>query len=341
MTTKDQLFQGIWLEIDTTRRGFIYGKDLPLLVKKLTTNGKVVIDGDNLKLLDTFANEQAFTKIYKVVIDDTLKKLIGLNSLDLIGDMNLKDKNKTKSNVLLETESKGNTRGNDDEISILKQEIEQKNQIISNKDNELISLHENVNFYKEKYENLVDEFEYFKKIISANKNSSNDPIKNDDNDRKFDVRNQFFIEEFRRQINEQSKIINKLKEQIQSNPEIIIHEKKMQHDRDSILGGKVPIFISKKFTWFLFIISIFGLISSMYLKFIIKNELVMSNIESNTDRSSSWFYNNPIANGIYWLVQEDEYNTNNFNKLDSTEEMDNRDIDAYNKFVILSRLHRA
>ena len=79
----------------------------------------------------------------------------------------------------------------------------------------------------------------------------------------------------------------------------------------------------------------------MYLKFRIKNELVMSNIESNTDRSSSWFYNNPIANGIYWLVQEDEYNTNNFNKLDSTEEMDNRDIDAYNKFVILSRLHRA
>ena len=126
MTTRDQLFQDIWLEIDTTRRGFIYGKDLPLLVKKLTTNSKVVIDDDNLKLLDTFANEQAFTKIYKVVIDDTLKKLIGLNSLDLIGDMTLKDKNKTKSNVPLGTKSKGTTLGNNDEISILKQEIKQK-----------------------------------------------------------------------------------------------------------------------------------------------------------------------------------------------------------------------
>ena len=183
---------------------------------------------------------------------------------------------------------------------------------------------------------MVDEFEYFKKTINANKNSSNDSIKNDDNDRNFDVRNQFFIEEFRRQINEQSKIINKLKEQIQSNPEIINHEKKMQNDRGSILGGKIPIFISKKFTWFLFIISIFGLISSIYLKFIIKNDLVISNIDSSTDISSSWFYSNPITNGIHWLVQEDGYNTNDFNKLDSTEETDNQDIDAYNKFFARS-----
>ena len=334
MTARDQLFQEIWLEIDTTKRGFIYGKDLPLLVKKLVTNSKIVVDEDNLKLLDAFANEQAFTKIYKVVIDDTLKKLIGLTSVDLIGK-----ENKSYTNVIKNNKSWTKIPQDKDEISILRQEIKEKDQIIINKDNELVSLQENITLYKEKYDHLVDEFEYFKKTINSNTKIINEPMNNDcnnNNDKSFDVRNQFFIEEFRRQINEQSKIINKLKEQIQTNPEIINHEKNKQSDRNTILGGKIPIFISKKFTWYLLIVSIFGLISSIYLKFIISDEPVITNIDNSIDVSSSWFHNNPMMIGIQWLVQSNEDNPNDSNELDSTEELDNQDMDAYNRIFAKS-----
>lgn len=337
MTPGDQLFQEIWLELDTTKRGFIYGKDLPLLVKKLIVDSKIIIDEDNLKLLDTFANEQAFTKIYKVVIDDTLKKLIGLTSLDLIGASKVKE-NKPPTKANEDNKSWTKKPQNDDEISTLRRKLKEKDQIIINKDNELINLQEDITLYKEKYDHLVNEFAYFKKTMNSSKSNSNEIINDNDNDnnKNFDVRNQFFIEEFRRQINEQSKIINKLKEQIQTNPEIINHGKRSHYDRDTILGGKIPIFISKKFTWYLLIISIFGLISSIYLKFIMRDEPAIANIDSNTDESSSWFHNNPMVNSIHWLVQENEYNTDNSNELDTVEVMHNQDIDAYNRIFATS-----
>ncbi|SMN19004.1 similar to Saccharomyces cerevisiae YGL075C (ohnolog of YPL200W CSM4) MPS2 Essential membrane protein localized at the nuclear envelope and spindle pole body (SPB) [Maudiozyma saulgeensis] len=334
MSTKDELFKNIWLELDGAKRGFIYGKDLPNLVTKIlnASNDSIEsIDKDKRELLETFAKEQPFTKIYKVVVDDTLKKLIGVTYADLVSN---NDNNIDKSSI----PKRKISIDKDNELEILKQQLREKDILIKSKDDKLDALQENVELFKKKYDHLVDEFKYYKKTIGKQKQlsqemntNSEDSISNEENveNRNFDVRNEFFIEEFRRQINEQSRVINKLKDQIQNNPAISGYNSSKDKQKKTFLWNNIPVFISKQFTSFLMIISILGFISSLYFRFTASDDSLLLGINSNNSEES-WFSNNPLISSIDWLVGE-KASENRDTELGSYREMTEQDIEAYNK----------
>ncbi|CAB4254284.1 similar to Saccharomyces cerevisiae YGL075C (ohnolog of YPL200W CSM4) MPS2 Essential membrane protein localized at the nuclear envelope and spindle pole body (SPB) [Maudiozyma barnettii] len=338
MSSKDELFQSIWLELDSTKKGFIYGKDLPDLVTKTldASNGSIeTIEKDKRLLLEKFAKEQSYTKLYKVIVDDTLKKLIGMTCSDLVSDRSI---NIVKPSIPIRKVGTGEENKDKNELYALKQQLREKEVIIKSKDEKLDALQENVELYKKKYDHLVDEFKYYKKTIGKQRRLSEEMNVNSENsisseenveNKNFDLRNEFFIEEFRRQINEQSKVINKLKDQIQTNPAISGYDGTKTKQNNSFYWNNIPVFISRQFTTFLVIISVLGFVSSLYFRFITTDDSLLIGLD-NVDGGESWFRRNPLISSIDWLVGE-KISEDNDNGGASYREMTKEDIEAYNK----------
>lgn len=334
MNEKEQLLQDIWSELDSTKKGFIYGRDLSKFIDKILNaiDNKEKIDKDKLNIINSFAKEQAFTKIYKVVLDDILMKLIGLTYDDIIGKSKILIDlpSHTKESSVLENSNIPNTTDNH-EVELLKKELSHKNQIIESKELELVELQKNVSIYKEKFNHLVKEFNFYKQTIERKdiprerKINLLDNSNNNQDQRKFDLRNEFFIDEFKRQISEQSKIINKLKDQIQNNPNLlsINSNSNKNQDYDKLnTWQRVPVFISKQFTSFLILITILGFFCSVYFHFTLINEA-----PGTTNDSSNWLDDNSLMNKVNWVVNQHDH-TNHDDTIGRT--LGDQDPEVYN-----------
>lgn len=332
MNQINDLLNVLWSQLDSANHGFIYGKDLPILIEKtlLAIDDKDKIDPDKISLLKKFAKDQAYVKIVKVALDDTLLKLVGKRYDGIVGNSKIvhMPASITKNSTSIPLSQKTDP----DEIKQLKKEIIEKENIIKSKEKEMTKLQESISHYKKKYNGLVEEFKYYKQTIEkkevTGQQQPKNALKNEDQSsskRNFDLRNEFFIEEFKRQIDEQTKIINKLKTQIESSPSLRTQRWNKKPQYTSSLRQNIPIFISRQYIWFLIIISLLGLVSSIYFKF----KSNYNQINDVVDGESSWIHTNPLTNSIRWLVSVQNTNTNE----DDSDyiSMSEQDIDAYNQ----------
>lgn len=332
MSGKTELLDALWSEFDHAKHGYIYGKDLPHLMEKTLAaiDNKDRIDQDKMSLLQKFAKDQGYVKIYKVVLDDTLQRLLGQRYDDIVGNariINIPINYKPDDLPKLPSQNTDH-----EEVEQLRKEIMEKENIIKNKEQKMTQLQESVSHYKEKYLGLVEEFKFYKQTIekkekvarnvSTVEQSNEAPLSSK---RNFDLRNEFFIEEFKRQIDEQTKIINKLKTQIKNNPSLGAKHWKQTPQYSTNMWQNIPIFISRQYTWFLIIVTLLGLISSVYFKVKFDDDQIVHIPDSQT----SWLHSNPLTNTIRWLVSvqpADEKESGNAYK-----PMSDQDIDAYNQ----------
>lgn len=295
----------VWNKLDVDKRGFIYGEDLPKFINEmcqLTQAGTSRLDSSKWDTINAFANEKKYVKVYKIVIDEFLNNLIGISFNKFLNDGVLRKENEKQDSI-----QKPIT--NPAEID--------KDEIIKAKELELSRLTKEATLYREKYELLQREFKFYKKHYENSKmkmTDSNEPEIIEPANKS--INHDFIIKEFKRQILEQSQIINKLRDQIRYHDGSINN----YNTSDSTTIKTRKKFLNQDKLFFnLVIISLLTIL----LFTIVRKTLFYTIAEETTD-----LYDQSSSSIISQLLTH-FFATNNNDK--NYHEMTDEDVDAYNK----------
>ena len=229
-------FDDNWNKLDTASRGFIYGRDLPSLVR-----GASKLDSSGLKIIEKFSEEQPFYKLYRSVISGVLRNLVGMSveEMGFVGD-NDGGKTSEKGHDRVESDERGlpsreksavaGTTAIGDEIERLQKIIEEKDALIELKNEELTDLTRELKLYKEKFKYIVKEFTFYRQNADMKRGdntvtAADGGVGSDNNTHprgatgtrpkiKTDLRIEFFKNEFKRQLDEQATIIKDLRQRL-------------------------------------------------------------------------------------------------------------------------------
>ncbi|CCC69958.1 hypothetical protein NCAS_0D03770 [Naumovozyma castellii] len=224
-----------WYQIDKERTNFIFAEDLPRLMKDPIWNPLTAEQWANL---EGFATDSPAFKIEKEKLNPIMLTAIGKSLDELLSVSHEENDDHATSKVEMEprtkTQSENDNNNNDKKIrtkdarpnlisklSELNKELHRKDEIIMQKQNVINGLIDNVNLYKEKFEFLQREFTFYKQHdTQKRKPQTNENVGvNEKGDRNVNLKHEFILSEFRRQVREQNQLIAKLKERINSNPD--------------------------------------------------------------------------------------------------------------------------
>ncbi|QLQ81176.1 hypothetical protein HG537_0E05310 [Torulaspora globosa] len=220
-----------WGNIDKKTQGFIYAKNLPELIREIelvlnrgeAAKGLRLLSNTGQNVIDTFAREKEFFKIYKDEFKEIFQGLVGKTFKDAVEgtfpsgkipatilqeDLGPSDDGKTPRRNEFRLKSLENR------LAALSEELQFKDDIIAEKDRELIKLTRNLSEYKDKYEFLQRQFSFYK---DRGERPGHLSVQDDDckGDQMTSTRHEFIISEMRRKLEEQLLTINALREQMQ------------------------------------------------------------------------------------------------------------------------------
>lgn len=320
-----------WNEVDKKNQGFIYAKNFPALIKSIETilsHGEEdssqlsLLSNTGVDVIDTFAKEKEFFKIYKDEFKEIFQGLVGKSFKDAIEGTMI-----SKKKILASVEYNENEEGSPEKsrqdspgrlshrlriletkLKTTNEELRFKDGIIAEKDRELISLTRSVGEYKDKYEFLQRQFSFYKghgeAINDGDNNKGEQDAKLEDNERYSSTRHEFIISELKRKLQEQTVLITTLRDQIQ----IGGVELGSTNGKSSKRGG-FTVGILKNFDIFsttnlllLFFLMTFTVLSFIF--FFIRNWLQTNNAEFQSQKDLSWWENISLLSRIGWFFMD-------------------------------------
>ncbi|QLL33615.1 hypothetical protein HG536_0E05260 [Torulaspora globosa] len=220
-----------WGNTDKKNQGFIYAKNLPELIREIElvlnrgepTKGSRLLSNTGQNVIDTFAREKEFFKIYKDEFKEIFQGLVGKTFKDAVEgtfpsgkippsilqeELGPSDNSKTPRRKEFRLKSLENR------LAALSEELQFKDDIIAEKDRELIKLTRNLSEYKDKYDFLQRQFSFYK---DRGERPGHLNVHDDDSktDQMTSTRHEFIISEMKRKLEEQLLTINTLREQMQ------------------------------------------------------------------------------------------------------------------------------
>lgn len=214
-----------WGNVDRKNQGFIYAKNFPQLIQAielvLNKGGSAqlrLLSNTGKNVIDTFAKKKEFFKIYKDEFKEIFQGLVGKTFKDAVEGTF--PSGKIPGTVLEEPAKEAETIGspskNDlrlknlqNRIAALTEELQFKDDIIAEKDRELIKLTRGLSEYKDRYDFVQRQFSFYKdhgESPRADEPKANEPIS---------TRHEFIISEMKRKLQEQLLTISALREQMQ------------------------------------------------------------------------------------------------------------------------------
>lgn len=218
-----------WGNVDKRNQGFIYAKNFPQLIQAIEQvlnrggSGQLrLLSNTGKNVIDTFAKEKEFFKIYKDEFKEIFQGLVGKTFKDAVEGTfpagkipnTLLQKPPGEENTMestLESPQKKDLklRNLQNRIAALTEELQFKEDIIAEKDRELINLTRGLSEYKDKYEFLQRQFSFYKDHAESPTHEA--PVE----DEPVSTRHEFIISEMKRKLQEQLLTINALREQMQ------------------------------------------------------------------------------------------------------------------------------
>ncbi|CCD26681.1 Mps2p NDAI_0I01120 [Naumovozyma dairenensis CBS 421] len=235
---QEQMFNEIWNSCDIKNQGFIFADELTNLFEFNKDKFIRPLSTHESNLIQQFSSQDPTYKITKNDVNNVLKKLVNFtifqmlkpttsvgppieNGKEPIGknDANTKD----KQNIIV---SPSNTSNNNSpkkkknpnliaEINNLTRQLGIKDNIISEKQLLIDDLKENVETYKRKFQFLQKEFLFYKENVGKKYSSNYSQYSLSEHDGIKDPKQDFLLSEFKRQIQEQKSIIQRLQERIE------------------------------------------------------------------------------------------------------------------------------
>lgn len=220
-----------WGNADRKNQGFIYAKNLPQLIRAIEL---VLNRGEHAKelrllsntgqsVVDTFAREKEFFKIYKDEFKEIFQGLVGKTFKDAVEGTF--PSGKIPSNILQEdlkaSETPESPRRKDlrlksleNRLAAMTEELQFKDDIIAEKDRELINLTRSLSEYKDKYDFLQRQFSFYKDRgeTPGDRDAQEGDLRTNQT---VSTRHEFIISEMKRKLQEQLLTINTLREQMQ------------------------------------------------------------------------------------------------------------------------------
>lgn len=188
------------------------------------------------------------------------------------------------------------------DIKKLEEELKFREDIIREKDRELLKLTKDLSEYKDKYKFLEREFNFYKDYdVRKHDSGTTQKISSVDN-----TKHQFIISELTRKIDEQSKTINELRFKVK---QPMTKSSSPTNDFKSRSINKHMLSTFLKFSLgvvsFLFILRMLSLISSMFSK-------TQSSTVPNSVLRLSWWDQNWLLSKLHWLLRDgfEKYQTN-------------------------------
>lgn len=241
-----------WGNVDKKNQGFIYAKNFPQLIHAIElvlNRGEPakelrLLSNTGKNVIDTFAREKEFFKIYKDEFKEIFQGLVGQTFKDAVEGTF--PAGKVPSNILQEEfeEVKGpesprrrelRLKSLENRLAALTEELQFKDDVIAEKDRELINLTRSLSAYKDKYDFLQRQFSFYKdrgETPGGRNNSGEGPEVAES----ASTRHEFIISEMKRKLQEQLLTINTLREQMQQNRGAYIwHGKPASHPKVEIL----------------------------------------------------------------------------------------------------------
>ncbi|CCE92759.1 Mps2p TDEL_0E05160 [Torulaspora delbrueckii] len=214
-----------WGKVDKKSQGFIYAKNFPQLIQAielLLNKGEPaqlrLLSNTGKNVIDTFAKEKEFFKIYKDEFKEIFQGLVGKTFKDAVEGTfpsgkipkNVLQESKEDQGIIDSPQKKDLRLKNlQNRIAALTEELQFKDDIIAEKDRELIKLTRGLSEYKDKYDFLQRQFSFYKDHGESPTNEepgANEPVS---------TRHEFIISEMKRKLQEQLLTINALREQMQ------------------------------------------------------------------------------------------------------------------------------
>ena len=223
-----------WNQVDKKNQDFIYAKDFPALImsiEEILSRGQqtplAFLSNTGKSVIDTFAREKEFFKIYRDEFKEIFHGLVGKTFKDTIEGTNVSrsvldeqgqepDVSTTPTRQQRSSPRKVNRllKNLETRVASMKDELKFKDEILAEKDRELIQLTRKLSDYKDKYEFVQRQFSFYKDHgESPRRNSSESEQLN--LEQNASTKHEFIISELKRKLQEQTLAISNLKEQLQ------------------------------------------------------------------------------------------------------------------------------
>lgn len=311
-----------WSEVDKKNQGFIYAKNFPVLIKSIETilskgAGKEtplpLLSNTGVDVIDTFAKEKEFFKIYKDEFKELFHGLIGKSFKDVVEGTQvskskiirlLKDNGKEEESPMkgrLETPKRINHKLKNMETRILtiNEELRFKDDIIAEKDRELIKLTRSLGDYKDKYQFLQRQFSFYKdhgETVQGDEDNS----RFIDDEPKNSTKHEFIISELKRKLQEQTVIISALRDQMQTQGMEMGSIYKRNATRKLDMDKMLEQFTTMNFIW-VFVLTAISLLSILLC---VRSWLSPTEGPFPNQIELSWWENNNFLSRLGWLFQE-------------------------------------
>lgn len=366
-TTSVKIFDKLWNNLRYNGKEYIYGKDLIILINNILDLAQIdvlqfklpkFIKIEQIELINKFSNENDMIEIYKFTLNDILKNLINLTILEFINKCNVPELNALKflnssDNNMVNNQNSDQEKSNNK----TKKRLQQIPDIIINSDDRKIDIETNAvnknnkkrdENYKEKYKMLKSEYEYYRK--NQEKIKSLKEIENNDqnNDMNNLINSKFLMDQFDKQLNEQTELINNLKLQIELRNELLKIDKKsgnnISDNNDNTientnekLNGKFKNSFFETYTKQFFklinnliifiIIMIFLTILYNICQKLINQDIFDTPNDKFTNIQLKWWEKNSVLNKLKYSI-EDFYNEYKISNMLNDPDKEN---DTYNK----------
>lgn len=321
-TKSVKIFDKLWNNLRSNNKDYIYGKDLILLINKILDLSQSdsahfqlpqFIKIDQVELINKFSNENDMIEIYKFTLNDILKNLINMTILEFISNCNIPESNVVNLLNNLDIPTKDNAWH--------KNEKENFYNDVTNKKN----LENDDLTFKQKYELLKNEYEYYRlnqeKLKQAwQKKDDNADNNNHNNNNLSDMINsKFLIAQFDKQLNEQTELINNLKLQIELRNASLKNGKKSISDNvtdekikgnEDIRESRTDYYIDNFFKIIKFLLQCVLLTSSIFFLYYMYQELINQDNLTNDNPinlNPKWWERSSFLNKLKYSI-EDAYN---------------------------------
>ncbi|KAH7586129.1 Monopolar spindle protein 2 [Nakaseomyces glabratus] len=325
------LFERVWLQVDRDRDGFIYAKQMPSFITQCEQVIKDTVNTNktdfhmtrfknrlklpllpklHMDLIDAFAKETPYYKIYKESFSDMLNKLTGNNFSTVINKIfedcdgfpaSFISALEVKADVKSSPRSKADSLGSPIKVDLLrnlkpqeepetprrinrkykslelqlesmKRELEDKEKTIMNNERNLTELRSTISKLKEKYDLLSEEYEQ-RHIHGGNNGTA--------------IKHDVVIGELKSRLQEQNRLIRILQEQIQFDPQLKretrVHDNK---SKNNTFNGAIAYVIP--FLLFIFVI----------------RSLITKEDIGDATMALPWWERNNLASRLAWYFRD-------------------------------------
>lgn len=327
-----------WCEVDKKNQDFIYAKDFPALIdsiEKVLNRGKAkelpLLSNTGKSVIDTFAKEKEFFKIYRDEFKEIFHGLVGKTFKDAIEvtgvPQQIPNESLQKDAELAKSpDQEKTTRGSprkanrllrnlEARVSTMKDELKFKDEILAEKDRELIQLTRKVGEYKDKYDFVQRQFNFYKDHGESPKRSSSESSSAEQNG---STKHEFIISELKRKLQEQAMAISNLREQLHRGKGAgVFYSRSMAKaslaDWSTVICMVVLAFLC---------LSLLGLIFIW---------LINGNDDASSFAQPSWWEKSGILSRIGWFIRD--WSTNSIDYVDFEPSSD-----AYDRIMGIRRM---